>query len=83
MTANYDGVESTLSAKGRHDPCVVPRAIPIVEGMAALTILDAVLLQHSRTATRTSLLKVAQKNGEVQKNGEMQEERDVFTVKEV
>ena len=51
--------------------------------MAALTILDAVLLQHSRTATRTSLLKVAQKNGDSQKNGEMQEERDVFTVTEV
>ncbi|MCJ1330137.1 bifunctional chorismate synthase/riboflavin reductase [NAD(P)H] aro2 [Thelotrema lepadinum] len=83
-TASYDGAEGELSAKGRHDPCVVPRALPIVEGMAALTILDAVLMQHSRTATRTSLLKFGQKNGESQKNGEMQGDRDgVFTVKEI
>ena len=30
----------TLEAKGRHDPCVVPRAVPIVEAMAALTLAD-------------------------------------------
>lgn len=34
----------TLKATGRHDPCVVPRAIPIVEAMAAMTILDFYLL---------------------------------------
>lgn len=34
------GTEHTLTAKGRHDPCVVPRAVPIVEAMAAITILD-------------------------------------------
>ena len=34
------GHEHTLQAKGRHDPCVVPRAVPIVEAMAAITILD-------------------------------------------
>ncbi|MFT5878884.1 MAG: chorismate synthase, partial [Dokdonia sp.] len=32
-----------LAAKGRHDPCVVPRAIPIVEAMAAMVSLDLVL----------------------------------------
>ncbi len=37
----------TVSGKGRHDPCVVPRAVPIVEAMAALTILDFYLLQQS------------------------------------
>ncbi|KAG5982011.1 bifunctional chorismate synthase/riboflavin reductase [NAD(P)H] aro2 [Claviceps pusilla] len=48
-TALYDGTgEGVLTAKGRHDPCVVPRAVPIVEGMAALAIADAVMAQHAR-----------------------------------
>ncbi|CAM1510575.1 Fc.00g009100.m01.CDS01 [Cosmosporella sp. VM-42] len=48
-TARYDGDgEGVLAAKGRHDPCVVPRAVPIVEGMAALVIADAVMSQHAR-----------------------------------
>ncbi|CAF3477854.1 bifunctional chorismate synthase/riboflavin reductase [NAD(P)H] aro2 [Fusarium graminearum] len=48
-TARYDGQgEGILSAKGRHDPCVVPRAVPIVEGMAALVIADAIMAQHAR-----------------------------------
>ncbi|KAM0351575.1 hypothetical protein ACHAPU_002583 [Fusarium lateritium] len=48
-TALYDGSgEGVLSAKGRHDPCVVPRAVPIVEGMAALVIADAIMAQHAR-----------------------------------
>jgi chorismate synthase len=52
-TATYDGTaEGVLAAKGRHDPCVVPRAIPIVEGMAALVIMDAVLAQHTRMVGR-------------------------------
>lgn len=48
-TARYDGSgEGVLAAKGRHDPAVVPRAVPIVEAMAALTIADAVMAQHAR-----------------------------------
>ncbi|PHH73309.1 hypothetical protein CDD80_3909 [Ophiocordyceps camponoti-rufipedis] len=48
-TARYDGSgQGVLAAKGRHDPCVVPRAVPIVEAMAALTIADALMLQHAR-----------------------------------
>lgn len=39
-TARYDGSAGTLEAKGRHDPCVVPRAVPIVETMAALVIME-------------------------------------------
>jgi chorismate synthase len=39
-TANYDGVTGLLAAKGRHDPCVVSRAVPIVEAMAALVIIE-------------------------------------------
>lgn len=38
------GNETTVSGKGRHDPCVVPRAVPIVEAMAAIVLLDFYLL---------------------------------------
>jgi chorismate synthase len=54
-TAGYDGEEGVLEAKGRHDPCVVPRAVPIVEAMAALVVMDAVLAQEARLAARTRL----------------------------
>ncbi len=47
-TVDFDGNETTLEAKGRHDPCVVPRAVPIVESMAALVIGDMALRQRSR-----------------------------------
>ena len=50
QTADYSGSTVTLQAKGRHDPCVVPRAIPIVESMAALVILDMILRQEARSA---------------------------------
>lgn len=50
-TIQYNGVMGTLEVKGRHDPCVVPRAIPIVEAMAALVIMDAVLQQNARRAS--------------------------------
>ena len=39
-TLDIHGNMQTLQAKGRHDPCVVPRAVPIVEAMAAITVLD-------------------------------------------
>lgn len=39
-TVNKNGEEVVLSAKGRHDPCVVPRAVPIVEAMAAIVLCD-------------------------------------------
>jgi chorismate synthase len=47
-TADFQGNNTTLEAKGRHDPCVVPRAVPIVESMAALVIGDLALLQRTR-----------------------------------
>lgn len=46
-TVNIDGVDTTLKARGRHDPCVLPRAVPIVEAMAALTILDYYLIDRT------------------------------------
>jgi chorismate synthase len=44
-TVDLDGNEVVLEAKGRHDPCVVPRAVPIVEAMAALVLIDLSLCQ--------------------------------------
>ena len=47
-TLDIHGREQTLKAKGRHDPCVVPRAVPIVEAMAAITVLDHYLQNKAR-----------------------------------
>ena len=47
-TVDFDGNSAELAAKGRHDPCVVPRAIPIVETMAALVLADLVMIQKTR-----------------------------------
>jgi chorismate synthase len=47
-TVDFDGGEVVLEAKGRHDPCVVPRAVPIVESMAALVLIDMALQQRAR-----------------------------------
>ena len=46
-TIDIEGNATTLKARGRHDPCVLPRAVPIVEAMAAMTILDAYLLNKT------------------------------------
>lgn len=40
LTVDQDGKETELQAKGRHDPCVLPRAVPIVEAMTALVLVD-------------------------------------------
>ncbi|MDH5721600.1 MAG: chorismate synthase, partial [Spirochaetia bacterium] len=47
-TVNEKGEEVILKAKGRHDPCVLPRAVPIVEAFAALVLVDQFLI--SKTA---------------------------------
>jgi len=43
-SVNKQGQEVSLEGKGRHDPCVLPRAVPIVESMAALVMADFLLL---------------------------------------
>jgi chorismate synthase len=48
QTIDLSGEAVTLEAKGRHDPCVLPRAIPIVEAMTALVLADAALRQEYR-----------------------------------
>ncbi|MGL5787980.1 MAG: chorismate synthase [Bacteroidales bacterium] len=46
-TVDDEGNEAILKAKGRHDPCVLPRAVPIVEAMAAMVLLDHYLLNKT------------------------------------
>lgn len=48
-TVDKEGNSTTIDVHGRHDPCVLPRAVPIVESMAAMTLLDALLLYKSET----------------------------------
>lgn len=50
-TATYDGKHGVLAARGRHDPSVTPRAVPIVEAMAALVLCDEFMIQQARSAT--------------------------------
>jgi chorismate synthase len=47
-TVDRDGNPTTLEPKGRHDPCVLPRAVPIVEAMMALVLADHSLRQAAR-----------------------------------
>ncbi len=47
QSVDVDGNEATVTGKGRHDPCVVPRAVPIVEAMAALVLADHILRDRS------------------------------------
>lgn len=50
-TINHQSERVEMRGKGRHDPCVVPRAVPIVEAMAAMTLLDFTLLQNTLSNT--------------------------------
>lgn len=50
-TITKDGKETILKAKGRHDPCVVPRAVPIVDAMTALVLFDHALRQKTAKFT--------------------------------
>ncbi|KGO76828.1 Chorismate synthase [Penicillium italicum] len=54
-TATYDGQEGVLEAKGRHDPCVTPRAVPIVEAMSSLVVMDALMAQYAREGAKNLL----------------------------
>lgn len=46
-TVDLEGNETTIKAQGRHDPCVLPRAVPVVEAMAAMVILDQYLMSKT------------------------------------
>ncbi len=47
-TYDREGNEVTLEGKGRHDPCVVPRAVPVVEALAAFVLADMYLINKTR-----------------------------------
>ncbi len=47
-TINAEGQEVLMKAKGRHDPCVLPRAVPMVDSMVALVLADHLLLHHAQ-----------------------------------
>lgn len=49
-TVDIDGKPTTLQARGRHDPCVLPRAVPMVEAMMALVLADHFLRQRAQCA---------------------------------
>jgi len=48
QTVTRDGLEVQLRGKGRHDPCVLPRAVPMVEAMVAMTLVDALMIQNAQ-----------------------------------
>ena len=48
-TVDDEGNPTTLEGRGRHDPCVLPRAVPIVESMMALVLVDHALRQRGQT----------------------------------
>ncbi len=51
QTVTRDGQNTVLAAKGRHDPCVLPRAVPMVEAMVALVLCDHLLRQQAQCRT--------------------------------
>mmetsp|Transcript_14235 Transcript_14235/g.21620 ORF Transcript_14235/g.21620 Transcript_14235/m.21620 type:complete len:399 (-) Transcript_14235:259-1455(-) len=69
-TVDFKGSDTTLAAKGRHDPCVVPRAVSIVETMTALVVMDAALIQLGRESSskKYDLIGKVKKAG-VKRNG--------------
>ena len=51
-TVSCEGKNTTLKGRGRHDPCVLPRAVPMVEAMTALVLLDHALRQQAQCGTQ-------------------------------
>ncbi|KAF4734650.1 hypothetical protein FOZ62_021418 [Perkinsus olseni] len=64
VTADFDGHTQTLAVKGRHDPCVLPRAPPLVESMAAIVTMDMLLRQRSRGRPIHTLSTAVKRNRE-------------------
>lgn len=68
-TTSYDLQGGVLEAKGRHDPCVVPRAVPIVESMVSLVIMDALAAQFARQTAKSLLPPLPKGNPTRPENG--------------
>jgi hypothetical protein len=58
-TASFEGHDRTLEAKGRHDPCVLPRTPPLTEAMTALVLADLALQQAARVGSAQRMLESA------------------------
>ncbi|MGH9338964.1 MAG: chorismate synthase [Acidobacteriota bacterium] len=56
-TVTASGKEVRLAAKGRHDPCVLPRAVPIIEAVTALVLIDSALQDRAQTGARKTDLR--------------------------
>lgn len=52
QTVTVAGEDTDIEVHGRHDPCIVPRAVPVLEAMVALTLCDALLVQQVYNSTR-------------------------------
>lgn len=50
-TVDVEGNPSTIEGRGRHDPCVLPRAVPMVESMVALVLIDHALRQRGQVGS--------------------------------
>lgn len=50
-----------MRGKGRHDPCVLPRAVPMVEAMVALTLVDAIMMQQAQCSLLESTMPLEQR----------------------
>jgi len=57
LTLDMEDRETVFKARGRHDPCVLPRAVPVVEAMAAITLLDYYLLARSIDTSMTGSIR--------------------------
>lgn len=62
-TATFEGEATVLEAKGRHDPCVLPRAPPLLEGMTTIVLADAVLMQRTRLGGANTIVDPSLVNG--------------------
>ena len=47
QTVDISGADAEVQVKGRHDPCICPRVVPVVEAMIAVTLVDFLLIQKS------------------------------------
>lgn len=70
-TCTFSGKPHTLSVKGRHDPCVLSRAPPLLEGMAAITIADACMRQRARAGASLTTLPKVEESGVKRKHEEI------------
>ena len=47
QTVDISGEDTSIQVKGRHDPCICPRVVPVVEAMIAIALTDSLLIQKS------------------------------------